>query len=436
MVSVDDASASEGIREREWGRFESADIPEQDRDAIERFVKHRRIHGTDRSGTYAPTTETTDLNKLRLSAERAAAPLVSMGMDDVTDLLATLQAPKPDGGYGIGRGIDSYSRALRVFYRWLDRHDDEDAYPFWESIKTGNQNFPEPSERDFPSRDDYDAMMDAARGAPRAQAILAFYWESAVRRTLGAQLRLKDIDFDGQRATFTPNPDGERQKGVEIKPYPLYGGVAILRSYVNNHHPDPENPDAPLFTVKKRFYDARDGEDAALSANRIADILRDLGERAGVECETKPHAFRHAAVGRWKAKGYSLAQVQRRVAWTDRSAAEMWGEYGDPDDDEIDRAIDSLEGVEPAENAAEDGAGRRERRTWDCWNCGLEGVERGACPECGVREDAKEAALNRALVDGDEAALDALASKVAERMDPDEFRRILAANAAAQPPDG
>lgn len=397
MVSVDDASAAEGIREREWGRFERAAIPEQDRDAIERFIKHRRVHGGNRGGNYTVTTETTDLNKLRLSSERAEKPLLEMDIDDLNEFIELLTAPKSDGGYGIGNGIDSYTRALRVFYQWLDQHGKEDDYPFWEQISTDPNDVDrqEPKDRDFPDRDDYEAMMQAARGDPRAQAILAFYWESAVRRTLGAQLRLKDVELDGGgRATFTPNPNGERQKDVEIKKYPLYEGVDKLRVWVNNHHPDPDNPEAPLFTVKKRFYDAREGKDAALSANRIADILRDLGESAGVDAELKVHAFRHAAIGRWKERGYSLSQVQRRTAWKDSAAAEMWGRYGNPRDEAIDNKIDELEGEEPQEEGAEP---TKPPEKYACGNCGLSGITADHCGSCGspVSPEARQRHMER-----------------------------------------
>lgn len=383
MVSVDDASGGQAELDRQWDYLKAADMPAKDRDAIERFIRHRKVHGTEKTGTYAKSSQKSDLHKLRLSSVRADTPLLDMGIDDVNDLIELLTTPKGEGGYGITTGIDSYTRALRVFFRWLDRHDDEGEYPFWQQIKTGNVDFPKPSERTFPDRDDYEAMMREARGDPRSQAILAFYWESAVRRSLGAQLRLKDVNLGGDgRATFQPNPNGERQKGVEIKDYPLYDGIATLRVWIKNHHPDPDNPEAPLFTVKQG-YDPENAQDCALSSQRIYDILKDLGRKADIDAETKPHSFRHAAVGRWKARGYSLAQVQRRVAWSDKAAANMWGRYGDPDDEDIDRRIDDLEGQEvELEDEEEEDTGPPEKYT--CGNCGLSGIVQDHCGSCGA----------------------------------------------------
>lgn len=393
MVSVDDASGSEAELQAQRDKLKSADIDDRDKDAIQRFIRHRKVHGTARSGTYSASSEKTDLSKLRLSSKRAPTPLVDMGMDDINEFLETLQAPKENGGYGIGTGIDGYTRALRVFYRWMHRHDKEDEYPFWEQIKTGNVDFDQPSDREFPDRDDYGAMMQAGRGDPRAQAILAFFWESAARRSLGSQLRLKDLELTGEWATFQPNPNGERQKGVEIKDYPLYDGVAKLRVWVNNHHPDPDNPDAPLFTSE--YYDHDNPEDSALSSQRIYEILKELGDDADVSAETKPHAFRHAAVGRWKERGYSLPQVQRRTAWSDRSAAEMWGKYGDPDDDKVDSGIAELEGADVSDAEEQETNEPPERRT--CGNCGATGITGDHCDDCGapVTDEAIQRDLER-----------------------------------------
>jgi integrase len=395
MVSVNDASTAEDIREREWRRFENRDLPDKDRGAIDRFIKHRRVHGGNNGSSYEISSETTDLNKLGLASARASKALLDMDIDDLNEFIEDmLTTPKSEGGYGIGNGIDSYTRALRVFYQWLHQHGKEDAYPFWEQISANPNDIdrPDPSDRNFPDRDDYEAMMAEARGDPRAQAILTFYWESAVRRTLGAQLRLQDIDLSTEgRATFTPNPNGERQKGVGVKPYPLYEGVDKLRVWVNNHHPDPENEEAPLFTVKKRFYDSRDPDDGALSANRIAEILKTLAEKAGVEGETKVHAFRHAAITRWKERGYSLAQIQRRTAWKDSAAAEMWGKYGNPDDEKVDREIDKIEGEDPPEGGDIDEPTKPPEK-YSCGNCGLSGITADHCGSCGapVSPEAKQ----------------------------------------------
>lgn len=417
MVDVNDASGAVAYRDRQREAFKNADIDERDREAGLAWTAHRRAHGA-RGGSYAPRTEGDDFNKLRLAAERAAVPLTEMGLNDVNALLNLLTRPKdhPDGGYGISTGIDAYTRALRPFFRWLDAHDEYPDFPWHEEVETGNVDFPDPSDRRFPTQDEIDAMVDEARAnqSPRDVAIVSYYAESAVRRTLGAQLLVDSIDIRDGKGWFIPNPDGEAQKDTAVKEYPLYSGVAELRTWLNVYHPDPDNDAAPLWTHPPDEYrrhrdpafchrqDCRTElpdepetcpscgkpvvSDGAIRASQIGRIFRKYGRRAGLdpdEVELKPHAFRHAAIGRWKERGYSLPQVQRRTAWKDRSAAEMWAQYGDPDDGKIDEGIDEIEGhATPDDGDEAEAPTAPERRT--CGNCPADGITSDHCPNCGA----------------------------------------------------
>lgn len=446
MASVNDTGDVRGAAARQWELLADADIDDRDRDAIEAFVRHRRVHGA-KHGDYAVGTERSDLKELRLSAERADVALVDMGLDDLNRLLDTLTAeapPKDDNGrtwksqdyqgiepgtngsgYGVTTGIDAYTRALRPFFGWLDAHNDHGDFGWWEHVKTGNVDFPKPSERRFPTQAEIDAMKAEARAnqAPRDVAMLAFFEDTAVRRTLGGQLRVGDVSFGGDRPAFTPNPEGVAQKDVAVKPYPMYDCVADLRTWVNHYHPDPDNDDAPLWTHEPAEYRRRRDpafchnhgcrtpvpdqpdecphcggdvhDDGAIRVSQIGRIVKKYGERAGIdgdEVELKPHAFRHAAVGRWKETGYDLTKIQRRTAWKDEAAAEMWARYGDPDDDVVDAGIDEIEGRTPRTDAGDDEPAEARER-FDCGNCPATDITSDHCPECGspVSPDAIQA---------------------------------------------
>lgn len=404
MADINDASGIQQAVDRQETLLEDADITEADRDAIERYVRHRRVHGTDR-GSYALTTQRNDLCYLRLSAQRGPVPLVEMTVDDLNELLETLQAPTDAGGYGISSGISVYAQTLRAFFQWVDSHDEFRDVDWYEQIGTNTVEFPDPSDRRFPTQDEIDAMVQAARqeNNPRNAALVSFISDAAVRRTLCAQLRVGDVDLSGDRPTFTPNAEAVGQKGVDIKPYTLYDCVADLRVYVNRFHPDPDTDDAPLWP--KRGYDASAPDEYAVSARQIRSILQDLAETSGLpdDVEVNPHAFRHAAVGRWKERGYSLAQVQRRTAWADSAAADMWAKYGDPDDERIDAEIDKIEGRDPPTDGEGETAEPVER--YDCGNCGATGWTTGHCGQCGAP-----------VSPGAKAAVDT-AHEVAERLE-------------------
>lgn len=397
MANVNDASNVRNEAQGEWDKLETANIDDRDRKAIDRYVTHRRTHGSA-SGSYAPATERDDLSKLRLSSKRAEGALVDMGIDDLNQLLDTLTTPRDDGGYGITTGIDAYTRALRPFYRWLDDHGEYGAYEWYEQISTGNVDFDDPSDREFPTQSDIDAIEKAAgqHGTMRDVALVAFFADTGVRRTLGAQLRVGDINLDSEPASFTPNPNGEAQKGVEVKPYPIFNCVSELRTWINKYHPDPENPDAPLWTHPK-YEEFEDPDEGAIGARHINRLFKKFAEKAGVDDkEQKVHAYRHAAIGRWKERGYTLTQVQRRTAWKDQAAAEMWARYGDADDSAIDQKIAEVEGEEiDVDGDDETTAEPPERRT--CGNCDLDGITSDHCPGCGspVSPEAKQRAMER-----------------------------------------
>jgi|GEM_PF-2530207 len=503
MASVTDADGVHRARERQRELLAAADIAEADREAIEKYTRHRRVHGS-KSGDYSISTETSDLKDLRLSAERMdGVALVEAGLDDVNELLDTLTDPEPpkddDGrtwrsqdytgiepgregyGWGVGGGIDAYARALRSFYKWADVHDEYGEFAWYREINTSTVDFPSPSERRFPTEDEIEAMISAAREnqSPRDVALLSFFADTAVRRTLGTQLLVGGISFgqNGSRSMFTPNAEGEAQKGVEIKGYPMYDCVAELRVWINQYHPDPENDDAPLWTHPAEEYRKRRDpsfchrngcrldlpdepetcpecgksvyDDGAITTRQVARLIKKYAERAGLdtdEIEVKPHSFRHAAIGRWKERGYTLTQVQRRTAWKDKAAAEMWGEYGDPDDSKVDDKIDEIEGratPEAVDDADDTAAPTPEPRT--CGNCKAEEITADYCPDCGAavsdsaraEQDADAEAsefaqmLNAALVDGEEAAIGALAEAVAGELSEGQVSSIASANAAA-----
>lgn len=438
MADVTDADGVLRARERQRELLDESEIDDRDREAIRKYTQHRRVHGS-KSGDYAPGTESSDLKDLRLSSERADVALVDAGLDDVNSLLDHLTDPAPpkdesgrtwrskdytgiepgtDGyGYGVTTGIDAYARALRPFFDWLNDHEDYGDFPWWDKINTSTADFPDPSERRFPTQEEIEAMITEAREnqSPRDVALLSFLEDTAVRRTLGAQLTVGSISFgsNGSRSMFRPNPHGEAQKGVEIKDYPMYDCVAELRVWIRQYHPDAENDDAPLWTHPATEYRKhrdpsfchRDGcrldlpeepdtcpncgkevyDDGAITTRQIARLIRKYASRAGIDgddVELKPHAFRHAAVGRWKERGYSLTQVQRRTAWKDKAAAEMWGQYGDPDDEKVDETIDEIEGKEPddPDEEPDDHTPAPERRT--CGNCGLEDITTDYCGNC------------------------------------------------------
>lgn len=82
------------------------------------------------------------------------------------------------------------------------------------------------------------------------------------------------------------------------RPIMLVNAVPLLAAWMG-YHPLRDRADAPLWisTGTRRngkTHFERTGELHSLSGNSVYDILRKLGERAGVKKRVNPHAFRHA----------------------------------------------------------------------------------------------------------------------------------------------
>lgn len=408
MADVDDIHNISAAVERQWEKLEAADIGERDRDVIQRWVKHRRVH----AGSYSDHTQVADLSKLRLAAERAATPLVDMGLDDVTALFDALARPEAQGGYGVtsDSGLDGYARPVRLLFEWMDDHEKEGDYGWYEQITTSRHSLDRYDPDDQLTVDEVSAIRAAARStntdnAVRDRAIVSFYADSAVRLGLGGQLRRKHVDLAGDRPTFQPNPTGKGQKGVPIRDYPLYDCVADLRIWLNDHHPD-DSPEAPVWT--KEGYDPA-ADEGALSTQRLGGVIRDRARDARIEKPTNPHNFRHSKIADMRGRGYTPDEIQRRVAWKDSVVADMLRVYGRPDDDTVLANIDEHEGREPpGDTEKPTGPPARE----ECGMCGLEGIAPGTdhCPNCGEAISAAARRAEQARAGLKDAAIDALLS--------------------------
>lgn len=80
---------------------------------------------------------------------------------------------------------------------------------------------------------------------------------------------------------WTPNGDGDGQKDMDDRRRTFLWSEAEVRTWLSHGHPDPENDDAPLWTIQA--YDPENPEDGALSPDGIRGMLERAANRAGVD---------------------------------------------------------------------------------------------------------------------------------------------------------
>lgn len=346
---------------------------------------YQRLRRTDWS---AASTRRDRITQLRLSATRSDKPLVDYDSESDTD--AILNAHERAGASSVNtqRG---YAVALKSFFEFLDDHTDYGAYPWYSSIELPSRNgntHKDPSE--MLDERDITALREAANN-PRDKFYIEFLADTGLRATAASQLRIGDVNLETRPPTFSPNADGEAQKGLqdhELGKFPLHDSTKFLREWINSYHPDPHD-DAPLWPVLNG-YDPADRSQMAAHPRTLQDQIDEAAAAAGVEKPVNLHSFRHACVKRLRLKyEFTWDEIGDRVAWSDNSVAQMAQIYGRLEADERLARLYQKFGYEP--EGGED-AESAEPAVKACVNCGAE-LKRSwdICPECHAEQDPKGA---------------------------------------------
>lgn len=289
---------------------EAGRIDQTDHDEIDRFLKDKTDIEVSTLAEY--------LKRIRLTAKRAGTPLTQMTHEDLQDLFFQFtHGDHPDiKDAGLGANtMRNYRKALRIFFTYLDR-DWADDITVGAPVKTRI------SEDDILKPADIESLLKAST-RPRDTALVEFMADTAARLSMVGSLRLADLNLDGDRTYYTPNPNASGLKGAPQHAYPVIDSKASLRNYIRHSHPQPDNPEAAVFHKVQGYTPGED--DGAITPQHLSRILKELAEDAGIDKPVNPHSFRHAAISRMYREGYTKQQIQHRVAWTLDTS--MWERY-------------------------------------------------------------------------------------------------------------
>lgn len=411
MVDTSDPRDFRRRLQRQRELLAEADIDDRDRDAIERFARRK-------DGSVSVSTLKTYLRRLRRAAEWAETPLVDLDRDGVEAFVFELRHD-PDRG----RGSDGLSDATCKSYedilcQFLEVECDRD----WAS------------EIDRTTVDktsvDAEAMLDAEdiaalRRAARHQrdvALIEFLADTGARITLVCSLRVRDVHLDGDRATYSPNPDALGLKGASRGPFPIIDSRADLRSYLRSTHPRPDDPDAAFFHRLRRVDFDDDTDDGACDPSALRNHLVRIGDRAGLEKPTNPHNFRHSAITRMVREGYSREQIEHRVHWS--LDTDVWERYVHITAAEHNEDIFAAAGIGDAEDGTD-------QQRVPCGNCREPlAPHHEYCPTCGTAATPER----RSIVDATES--DAIEDLADEELDPATRRAVAIALRAIRKDNG
>jgi site-specific recombinase XerD len=168
--------------------------------------------------------------------------------------------------------INTYVRAIRAFWGWLEREGTISTNPF-SSVK------PPKKPRLLPriySEEQLRTILRAVERQPRERAIIELFLDSGMRLSELTSLQLKDLDL--KNLSILVYGKGSKERLVYVSP----GTALRLQDYITSRLAN---------TKQQHVFLTADGR--PLSPARIQKILRLIGEHIGLSEPLAPHRLRH-----------------------------------------------------------------------------------------------------------------------------------------------
>lgn len=160
---------------------------------------------------------------------------------------------------------------------------------------------------EIPSRDEVNAILRlCSRKSPtgiRNRALITTMYRAGLRVQEALDLLPKDIDFE-RGVINVRSGKGGKQRIVGVDE----GALAVIDSWMQHRKKLGLNGRQPLFC---NITTGKLGQ--PMGQQYVRDVLKRLGERAGIEKRMHCHALRHALASEMVAEGIDLATVQAQL---------------------------------------------------------------------------------------------------------------------------
>jgi len=304
MTHSDPRDALAAAKRRVDRFVEEGEMTAADGDRIHEIVEAYNDQNTLRSppdgeSTRSPTTLTTWISYMTKVAREN--PLDELHADPdgdrdtninaVIDRFLSGDSPLVDDDDGIKKKTTQKVQfAMRRFYRYHDDLTvDADDINYYTDINDGENGI---DPRDMLTREEIQEARKAA-DHPRDEAMFTLLLYTGMRNSALRSLRWQDIDLE--RGVYRYNPNSEALKGAgDVGEWrTLLDAEQPLRDW-RNYHPEPDNPDAFVFTKKPRWTAEEDLDpESQISSNTVSYTMRQIKKEAGIDKPMHPHMLRH-----------------------------------------------------------------------------------------------------------------------------------------------
>jgi integrase/recombinase XerD len=210
-----------------------------------------------------------------------------------------------------GTSINTYTRAIKAFWSWMQRQNIIKKNPLAE--------VPAPKlPKKLPkilTEDDLNALLKL-KISSRDRSILMLFLDSGIRLTELANLNANDLSRIDNVITFTGK--GNKQRHIFISQDTLTEIVC----YGIFDRPEPKVPTDNYFLTHDGY---------PLTPSRIQKILERIGKKAGITQRLSPHKLRHSYATLSPRYGANLEILRRSLGHTDIKTTEVYLSLTDTD---------------------------------------------------------------------------------------------------------
>lgn len=252
--------------EQEYRRIDEADMSDGTREAI--------LEAVGDVGT--ATTKFGYLSALRRAAVATDDELHALGPDEMNDVLQTMADER---GWSEGTLQQSQS-ALKAFAEEVGHDRDE-----IDMVTTSHES---PDPRSILGEEEFHELREATTST-MDKALIDFLGYTGQRIRVAQALTVDDIDADAG-VWYMPDAD-EGLKGADKTgtKRPLLGARKSMGEWMEQHWTG--DADDAVFTPAPSSTNAETGDEMGQSS--IRRRIEKVADRAGIEKDTNPHAFRH-----------------------------------------------------------------------------------------------------------------------------------------------
>ena len=302
-MSIEDPNDFRGQRIRQVEKVREELSEEKAEEILEYVDKETK------KNELAESTLKNRISKLRILSESTDKQLLEMTSTEVNDLI---QSEKQSRNWS-NEYVRNYQKAVRRFYEIHGEEKKQNRIILTSSKSEGEKKI---KPEDLLTDRELGELFEKECRNDRDRALFMTMYETGARLSAIVSRKIKDYEYQGGPDTTSTLYFGESRglKGFEGHRL-ITQADTFIQDYLTHEHPDPENEEAPLFTVNEGNYE--EGEDNFLRPEIVRRRLKRITEDTDIH--VTPHILRHCRVTEMRKQGYSDALIKHQFGWSENT---------------------------------------------------------------------------------------------------------------------